>query len=216
MLARRPSFAQRKMLPRQRGVVLVIALIVLVAMTLAAIALVRSVDTTNIIAGNLSFHDAAVHAGDTGTETAINWLETNTSTTLQNNALANGYAASWQPLLTAGQNWDDYWNNTLAAQSAQVMFDANGVPGRTGVSATGAAGNQIFYAIQRMCNSVGPSASSNCQVVPANTVLVKGNSQDISSTAQLKITGQVYYRVTAKVIGPRNTVSYVQTFVASN
>jgi Tfp pilus assembly protein PilX len=40
----------------QRGVVLLVALIILVALTLAGVALIRSVDTANIIAGNLSFH----------------------------------------------------------------------------------------------------------------------------------------------------------------
>jgi Tfp pilus assembly protein PilX len=39
----------------QQGVVLLMALIMLVALTLAGIALVRSVDTTNLIAGNLAF-----------------------------------------------------------------------------------------------------------------------------------------------------------------
>ena len=39
----------------QSGVVLFIALIVLVAMSLAGVALVRSVDTNLLIAGNLAF-----------------------------------------------------------------------------------------------------------------------------------------------------------------
>ena len=40
---------------RQHGVVLFIALIVMVALSLAAIALIRSVDTTNAVVGNLAF-----------------------------------------------------------------------------------------------------------------------------------------------------------------
>jgi type IV pilus assembly protein PilX len=200
---------------QQRGVVLVIALIVLVAMTLAAIALVRSVDTTNIIAGNLSFHQAAVHAGDTGTESAVNWLETQTSNTLAGPLPANGYSPTWNPKypLTSGESWDDYWNNVLAPQSVQVMFDNNGVPSAAGANATDAAGNTVLYAIQRMCND---NAGVNCLVVPANTVLVKGNSQDISQMGQLQVTGQHYYRITTKITGPRNTVSYVQAIIASN
>src|SRR4051794_33864237 len=49
---------------RQQGVVLLIALIVLVAMTLAGIGLVRSVDTGNMVAGNLAFKQGATLAGD--------------------------------------------------------------------------------------------------------------------------------------------------------
>jgi type IV pilus assembly protein PilX len=44
----------RPMLRRERGAILFIALIVLVAMSLAGIALMRSVDTNVLIAGNLA------------------------------------------------------------------------------------------------------------------------------------------------------------------
>ena len=59
----------------QRGVVLLIALIVLVALALAGVALIRSVDTTNLIAGNMSLHQSAIHSGERSTEQAIDWLE---------------------------------------------------------------------------------------------------------------------------------------------
>ena len=55
---------------RQRGVVMFIALIVMVALSLAAIALVRSVDTTNAIVGNLSFRMASILPGNLGVEKA--------------------------------------------------------------------------------------------------------------------------------------------------
>src|SRR3989441_7644236 len=45
---------------QQRGVVLFIALIVMVAMSLAAIALIRSVDTTSQVIGNLAFRQASI------------------------------------------------------------------------------------------------------------------------------------------------------------
>ena len=78
---------------RQSGVVLIVALIMLIAMTLAALALVRSVDTTNIIAGNLSFQQAATHAGDRGVESAIAWVENNAGL-LSGNVPASGYVAN--------------------------------------------------------------------------------------------------------------------------
>ena len=64
---RQAPFAPR----HQRGVVLVISLIVLVALTLAGIALVRSTDTANVIAGNMAFRMGALQAVDTGVETAF-------------------------------------------------------------------------------------------------------------------------------------------------
>src|SRR5262249_39720144 len=82
---------------RERGVVLMVALIVLVAMTLAGIALMRSVDTTTLIAGNLAFQQSATNGGDIGTETAIAWLEANNSgTTLYSSYDAQGYQAKRQ------------------------------------------------------------------------------------------------------------------------
>src|ERR1700694_4797010 len=45
---------------RQHGVVLFIALIVMVALSLAAIALIRSVDTTNAVVGNLAFRLSSI------------------------------------------------------------------------------------------------------------------------------------------------------------
>ena len=61
---------------RQRGVSLVIALIALIAMTLAGLALIRAVDTTNLISGNLAFRQATLHTTDVGVETAFATLDT--------------------------------------------------------------------------------------------------------------------------------------------
>jgi Tfp pilus assembly protein PilX len=52
--------------------VLFIALIVLVAMTLAGIAIMRSVDTATLIAGNLAFKQGTVQSSDNGVEQAFN------------------------------------------------------------------------------------------------------------------------------------------------
>src|SRR4029434_10585493 len=56
---------------RQRGIVLFIALIVMVAMTLAAIALIRSVDTTNTAVGNLAFRQSSILPANYAVETAV-------------------------------------------------------------------------------------------------------------------------------------------------
>jgi Tfp pilus assembly protein PilX len=59
---------------RQRGVVLFFTLIALVVMSLAAVALIRSVDTSTMIAGNLAFKQSATTSGDGGIEAAVSWL----------------------------------------------------------------------------------------------------------------------------------------------
>ena len=214
----RPNKALGKLQSKQRGVILLITLIVLVVMTLATIALVRSVDTTNIIAGNLSFQQAATHSGDIGTEIAMGWLQANKlSTTLQSNQSASGYSA-FRADPAAGESWDVFWSNTLSTFKTAVTF-SGGLPNPNGTSGdpTDAAGNIVEYAIQRMCgNTAGGdplSPATLCSVVPATTVLTLTDSLDINAT-RLTVSGQVYYRITTKVTGPRNTVSYVQSIVA--
>src|SRR5262245_55001306 len=79
----------------QQGVVLFISLIVLVAMTLAGIAGMRSVDTNIIIAGNLAIRSGATSAADAGIEIARSWLAAQSAGTLNNDG-AQGYFANWQ------------------------------------------------------------------------------------------------------------------------
>ena len=186
----------------QRGVVLFIALIVLVAMTLAAIALMRSVDTTNIIAGNLAFQQAAAHSGDAAVESAISWLEgCNKGSALNGPDSSHGYTPdgnkpSRNP--SAGQTWDAFWNAN-AANSYFVGQDA--------------ALNKSWYIIDRLCNGVGASNLSAC----ASSPLIGGDSGNDtkSNNPTPDAASLVFYRITVRVEGKaRNTVSYLQAMVA--
>lgn len=188
---------------RQRGVVLMIALIVLVAMTLAGLALVRSVDTSNIIAGNLAFQQAATQSGDIGTETAVTWLQANfAGITLQQSIPAQGYVASRQDP-AAGQSWDAFWTNTLvpAGQIVTLAQDTT-------------TGNTVSYTIQRMCAQAGdPGVPLTDCAISQTAATTSGSSKGVG-VPPLQYSNQVYYRITTRVAGPRNTVSYVQTIVA--
>jgi len=187
----------------QRGVVLMIALIVLVAMTLAGIALVRSVDTSNIIAGNLAFQQAATHSGDTGTETAVTWLQANNAgVTLQANIFGSGYAAA-RTDPAAGQSWDAFWSNVLVPAGQVVTL----APDPT-------TGNTVSYTIQRLCNAIGDPAVPGVDCAVSQTATVTTGSSKGAGVIALQYSAQVYYRITSRIVGPRNTVSYIQTIVA--
>jgi Tfp pilus assembly protein PilX len=188
----------------QRGSVLLIALILLVALSLAGIALIRSVSTSNIIAGNLAFQQGATHSADVGIETAVAFLEASsagTSTTLHNSVTtgATKYVAVRQDP-SAGQSWDAFWNATLAGSGAVNTL------------ATDAAGNTVSFVIHRLCNTTGAPTYPGCSSSPTDATSA-GNSQG-SGVVQLASPRQVYYRITARVAGPRNTLSYVQVVVA--
>ena len=201
----------------QRGVVLLIALIMLVAMTLAGIALVRSVNVTNIIAGNLTFQQGATNSGDTGIEMAINWLETNNGSTLYLPVAAQGYSATRQDP-AAGQSWDAFWRAVLATQAVTVDPRTPSAPLIVAYSESSiyrnAAGNIVSYAIQRLCaQALPPSTTGAACSQPPATASTSGGSKGAGVVA-LTYGDQVYYRITARIAGPRNTVSYVQAIVA--
>ena len=199
---------------RQDGVVLLISLIILVALTLGGIALVRSVDTTNIIAGNLAFQQAATYSGETGTETAINgFLEASMPSALRNDDFTKGYAAS-TPAAGNPANWDTYWSTVINPGNAVTLGCSTGV-GRVCVLAPDAAGNTVSYTIQRLCAATGDplSAAAGCAGAAQKTALSGGGSLASGSVA-LPMVSQYYYRITTRTVGPRNTVSYIQTIVA--
>jgi type IV pilus assembly protein PilX len=190
--------------PSERGVVLLVALIILVALTLAGVALIRSVDTANIIAGNLSFRESAVHAGERSTQNAIiNFLELNNTTgniTLHSNNVANGYSAVGRERdFEHDEAWETFWNR---------------VTGEIGASADGGsddAGNTVRYVIHRLCKEAKAPHSTYCAKPPAGANT--GGSFSAGGPAQIA-SNQVYYRITTRITGPRNTVAYLQTVVA--
>ena len=178
---------------KQQGVVLFFALIALVVMSLAAVALIRSVDTNSLIAGNLSFKQSSMLSADTGVETAVTWV-TNNAGLLEADSTANGYYAT---------------SDVPAHPDAKALVDASGVAGI--IVNPDSQGNTITYVIQRMCKSIGPSKPEDCLFGPLTEPADnKGVNKEVYPTGKA---ASLIYRVTAKVVGPKNTVSYIQTFV---
>lgn len=196
----------RQARPDQHGIVLMLAIVVLVAMSLAAVALMRSVLTGNRVAGNLAFQQAATQSGDIGIETAIAWLEQNNSGTrlYQNITTAPntvGYFARREDP-GATQNWESFWTDVLVPSN------------RVNVLPVDAAGNTVSFVIHRLCNAVGdPNAGIGCETSPS-TDIGEGTSKGAGGGVPSGLPSQRYYRITARVTGPRNTVGFVQAIVA--
>ena len=182
---------------RQRGITLIIALIALVALTIAGIALVRSVDTGNVIAGNFAFRQASLQATDTGVENAYTKL--GTIAAAADTAIANQYFPVMQ---------------SLDANGIPTTVDWSAVPSTTLGSKSEYA---VKYVIERLCTGTLP-------IDPANIVSSCVTDQN-SSPDSRKLGGggcssncnnppSVNYRVTVRVEGPRNTVAMSQAIVA--
>jgi len=196
----------------QRGVVLFIALIVMVVMSLAAIALMRSVDTTTAVIGNLAFRQASILPANFAVEDAAASLfaDANTASLARitdvrtNNAAQNYYA-------THNQGWDNAYGvpTPLQAKPASTWprLQQDG------------AGNTIAYVIERMCNPAAPhpdapgdeSARSWCDMAPPKQP-PGATINDPSAGLDFR---QVFYRVTVRVDGPpgTNTVSFAQAML---
>lgn len=206
MLRKRISYTSRH---SQRGVVLVLALIVLVAMTLAGIALVRSIDTTNIIAGNLAFQQAAKHSTDTGVEAAIQWLQDTSPATLENNDSSRGYRAAMIP--ATSQTGSQFWEALVSTGVSPCALPF--VAGNCNAAATrDTAGNSVSYIVQRLCRTEGNKNGAECAST-SSSVLNVGNTEASGEDTFTKTTA-VFYQINVRVDGPRNTVSYVQAIVS--
>jgi len=195
---------------RQQGVILFIALIVLVAMSLTGIALMRSVDTNVLIAGNLAFRQGTTLAGDGGVEEARSWLAANT-----------GQLNSDQP---AGTTY--YWANWQSAidliGSDPALPDYDWAQSRTVPAAFGtdAATYTVQYVIHRLCAAAGDpnSAAANCVKASgggAGAGAASGGSKGTATYGSQALPGvsSVYYRITVRITGPRNTLSFIQAVV---
>ena len=195
--------------PKQKGAVLFIALIVLVAMMLASIALVRSVDTANVIAGNLAFKQATVQAGDFGVEVAAAELPNIIAGTLDANVTpgASGTPNYWY--YATRRDADAYGIPTTkeaGIAGAATPIDWSNVP-----VATTVAGNSVQVVIDRLCLGPAPvtDVTGNCFFEGSTS----GGSKKAGAPVFTSVT-TVFYRVTARVAGPRNTVSMVQAIVS--
>lgn len=196
----------------QCGVVLFIALIALVVMSLAAVALIRSVDTNTIIAGNLAFRQSATTSADSGFESAIAWLSTNPAG-LDTDSAANAALGYYATAALSPTTTDIIWNDTDSKLATGLGIAAG----------TDASGNTIRYVIQRMCRYAGtPTAVVIAGTPPTGGCLfgapVAGtSSQGVKSATQAgaitKVGDSLMYRITARVTGPQNTISYIQAFV---
>jgi type IV pilus assembly protein PilX len=183
---------------RQQGIVLLIALTVLVAMSLAGVALMRSVDNTVVIAGNIAFKQASLQVSDRGSRDAMGWLSVNNTAALNDDNPSFGYFSARPPS-------EPDWFDPVTWAGAAVTN--GGIPD--------ASGNTVSYVIHRMCSLPGLGTDEGAQACtryyPPSQKLDSGSKA--VGQAQYDSKSQFFYRVTTRVDGPRNSVTITQTSV---
>ncbi len=191
---------------RQRGAVLLIALIVLVAMTLAGIAMMRSVDTGILVSGNMAFRQSATLAADAGINSGWKKLQEMEAapkgmydqTIWPNAVFPVGYSPTpvydvcvlTNSCTVAEKEW---WND-----SANWGYLALAKPQTITVKVSGGDLATVKYLMERMCPTSGAVDDSN------NCLKQRVSNTPFSLT---------YYRITARAEGLRGAASVVQAMV---
>lgn len=204
------SMGQR--VKREAGSALLFALIALVAMTIAAIALTRSVDTATLVAGNLAFRQAATSSGDQGVEAAIaamNAWQTASAGKVVTSDLTHNFNVS-----KPGSGYYSFLDPALDLSSNATWTDARSSAVRD--CGYGDATCTYRYIIQRMCRTENAlPTTENCLFSGRSQT---GNDQKIGQVscegAGCASTGlATQYRVTVRITGSKNAVSYIQAIL---
>lgn len=207
---------------RERGAALFISLIALVFMLLGGLALVRSVDTSNLIAGNLAFKQATVQASDAGVAGALSLL---------NGSIAG---VSEEANFPAGCN--AVAPTTCRYFALRQAEDAVGVPAAVGdwsgvpcfyndsslpagcpaagsaLVATVPLGYSYQVVVERLCTGALPvtDIQGKCFTTQASG----GGSKRAGAVGVFTSSNEVFYRANVRVSGPRNTRTQVQAILA--
>ncbi len=216
---------------REQGLALMVALIALVAMTMAGVALVRSIDTNALIAGNLAFRQSATLSAEQGIEAAIKTLASLSVSQREQDQESKGYFSTMQDAGLVDGKGIDYTGNRTASTEDNIRWQdqtgdaADGAVKPFCMSNLDAAGNRICYTIHRQCKNPGAPTDTNQECIFECTDLGnrsgKGGDMVSATYDHLKSPSGVdecekrllFYKITVRAASPRGNSSYVQVFV---
>lgn len=210
---------------RQRGVALVFAMIALLILSMGAVALIRSVDTSTLALGNLGFKQSALASGGRGADAAMDWLAARMGTAaLDQDQVANGYyASSLDTLDVTGRSVGSAnvlalvdWNKDGCKVNGEDPQPASCLQPSAEITVNG---DKVRYIITRMCNQPGSlDAVLNPPLCAVPPVPAQLQSMGMSGGTGYRVTGSEsfesynpYYRVVTRTVGPKGTVSYTET-----
>jgi len=204
----------------QRGAVLLFSLIALVVMLIAAVALVRSFQSSLFLAGNIGFKRDLQNQGERAVDRALTAFRASgaldSPTARAANLKAGNYSASI--LATNPQGIPDVLQND--STFAAVGLPANDIT-PLNEPTLAAQGVTIRYVIDRLCATVGSESTLglvNC-LVADNPTPTGGSSGNLMGAERAALCAScasaasvgVVYRLSVKVTGPRNTQSFFQS-----
>ncbi|MBV1774633.1 hypothetical protein KSF73_02770 [Burkholderiaceae bacterium DAT-1] len=215
---------------QQYGFALFVTLMALVIMSLAAIAVMRTTDATNATTTNITFRQTALASAETGVQAALTWMANNSASLGTNGANAaaptttDGYYAVFTNATNSMTGLDV--RRVMSTASTDDVNDVNwfGYTAKSNarnpsypMSTPDALGNSYQYVIQRMCTSTGAVNAAGQTCLIANSTSKVGSSYKATNGGGTPLSGstQVFYRITVRVVGPRQTETFVEAIVAN-
>ncbi|OGT19945.1 MAG: hypothetical protein A2342_08600 [Gallionellales bacterium RIFOXYB12_FULL_54_9] len=152
---------------RQQGVVLVIAMVALLAISLGGVALMRTVDTSNVVSGNVAFNEAAIQMADIGAEVA--YAEIN---------------AEADPKVFTGKAY--YFPNYSPISPTSGLPTQAGAWQDVPANTVNLSGYRVQYMVERMCaetaNFQENPTLEKCRASPLNVIPPPDTSGGASGT----------------------------------
>lgn len=193
---------------RQRGVVLLFALVVLVILLAGGVAVIRSMNTSLSSAGNLAFKRDLVNQGEKAIATVLSTFsgsgDLSTAAARNSNLKSANYSATTLETNDSGVP-TALLNNTVF----NTIGEANNDLKNDGAKVT------IRYVIDRLCgaaSSPGTQGPGGCVFPPAANDVRGGSSQEMAT--RLPPPPSTTYRLSMRVTGPRDTQVFLQASFA--
>jgi type IV pilus assembly protein PilX len=183
---------------RERGVVLLICLIVLVILLAGGVAVMRSMNTSLSSAGNLAFKRDLVNQGEQAAVKALALFGTGSLSTVgadYADSKASNYSATRLESNDRGIPLALLKDELYNARAADIIDrPADFV--------------KVRYLIDRLCNNTGASSKGTCVYAPATTDVRGGSVQESGRPPPPKA---LVYRLSVRVDGPRDTQVFLQS-----
>lgn len=186
---------------RQRGVVLLFCLVILVILLAGGVAVVRSMNTSLTSAGNLAFKRDLVNQGERAVGQVLAQFKTGGTLAAATTDLPNlNFKAT--KLDTDEQGIPKaLLSDTEFAKVAKTTNDIASEEGKESTS-----GVTIRYIVDRLCNATGPATSTGC--VQSAAAPAGGTAGPTPPPAPPTAT---VYRLSLRVSGPRDTQVFMQS-----
>lgn len=208
-----PTRSQRT---AQRGVVLFITLVVLVALALGALAMFRGSLGASMVATNVVYRQAALNLADNGVQLATAAIAAKAAAGQINaDDSVNGYFSAIPANEPASYSDAGIWScgaDAVCPTAAQVCNSNTACINEVNKG----QGLTVYYKVHRMCtvpNAAYNAANNRCALTVKTGGTSPGGSLGIGAT-QFTGNPMLYFRITTRVDGPRNTRMVTQTVVA--